>query len=510
MKTVMNFHLPILLSSLFASSNHDIGSTSGSLNVSDAERKIMDTYEHEEYIEKEKKKLCQQANKGENCRDQSELKAFGLIPPEILGAVSKAYGTVIGSGALGDEFPLDEGRLSDLPEEEAAEMENQKDYCRFLALGTEGAALVMQGFKQDHIEKSSEGKISSQAESLHKAAAGHEARATSALIQTVGWGATSGCYVAMGAIKPINILDIGYIAKTAGSALLAGFFFDVHNKELAYAEEMKKIADSLPKKGECNPISERYCYCAQDSTKNDPKYCLPEMHQRKKAASSTSIICTDENKKSDPKCKCVASDSCYDKKIMSKIDGFDKIPGVAKSFKQYRSMMRGELPSKNLVSRAMGKAVGSARIKLKKIAAKMPQGHLTPYQKKTASSLASYGIPGKITPLLTSLPDNSTGKNMFHRLGDMNNSHASSHKRRKKIIRFTGGKGINRKEKKAGSKFDFSKFTKKKTKRGISSKKILHFSEKATNLADISNQKETNIFQIISRRYKTSTSRRLQ
>ena len=486
--------------------------------LDDEEAETSEKYHHEGLAEEQRKKECAKAGKGENCDDEKDLQGFGFIPPEIVDMASKVYGMVIGAGALGDKFALREETpdTENIPDATKTEVTNEapqevSDNCRYIAAITEGVAEITQLTKQEEILKRKSDE-SLQAQALYKSAEKHDAQSGVATMKTIGWGATAGCYAFIAATQPINILDANFLLKLGGTALLAGLFLDQSIREKKYAEEIRKIAEGLPKAGVCNPITQVYCYCAQESTRNDAKYCTPKTHNRKIAEGSTRVVCTDENMQADPQCKCAASDTCYDKKLIGKLHHLNKAnPAFSNNLKDFQSLMKGELKGGKQTNLALQRAAARNIGKLKELAQKLPDKQLNKAQRRSVKALEGFGIPRRIGQLLATTPIKSD----FKAQGRFKNNYRNYAKNRSKgknnkVLHFSGGHG-----KQAASSqqknFDFSKFLKKKkAKRNTSSNKILRFAQKATEQAQISTRKDDNIFKIITKRYQISSKRRLE
>ena len=523
------FHIIYLFFSiqLLASHHHDVGNQNAVLD--DEEQKISEQFIHEGKAEQQRKALCKKAGKGENCDDEKDLNLFfGLIPPQGVEIAAKVYGMVIGSGALGDKFALKEDNpKADSPQtstdtaqsetpsnqspSEGETPEEVSDNCRYIAAATEGVAQITQFTKSEEIQnrKSNE---SMQAQALYKTAEMHDSQSDTSSMQAIGWGATAGCYGFIAATQPINIFDASFLLKLGGTSLLTALFYEQSLKHKEYAKELRKIAKGLPGQGDCNPVTEVYCYCSQESTKNDAKYCEPKTHDRPVAKGSKKVVCTDENMQADPNCNCAATDSCYDKKLIGALNNLKNADaGFLDNYKDFGSIMKGEHKSARSSNAAIRRGAARNTRKLRKIAAKLPNKHLNSTQKKTVDAFNKLGIPRRIGAMLATTPirGNPSAAGRFK-----NNFRNYTKNRRKgknnKVLRFSGGHG-KRATPNQQKSFDFSKFIKKKKNtRKTSSSKILNFAKKATNQAEISNQKNTSIFKIISKRYQLSSMRRLK
>ena len=382
-------------------------------------------------------------------------------------------------------------------------------------MGTEGVALVQQTLGQKSIQDVPTNEATAQKDALHKAAREHENRSTQAKTQTIGWGVTTGCYAGMMVAGNASGAAWQNWAKLGASAILTVFFKRQIGAHDEYRNIVLEIADKLPGKGDCNPITERDCYCIQEETKYDPKYCLPYLHQEKLAKGTLRVSCIDAKLKADPKCDCIKTDNCYDKEYMNTINGlqFGKaaLGGVAAPF---GNLSRGRLSGANLSSDS-SKLFARAQSQLKKVQAKKlntgPRVQLSKSGQAEEDALVKLGLNRSLANKLAASPVSSNMKSAMGRFsGRKSRRYSRRRKPRNKVLKFSGGNGLNKTKSRSRSKNNFmSKFRNKKSKsrRG---KKVLMYANKAKNQAQINHDKGRIIFDIISHRYQTSGIRRLQ
>ena len=395
-----------------------------------------------------------------------------------------------------------------------------QDHCGKIAAGSEVIAKGILVLQQANIKETPETK-SVQKESLYQLARHHKAKSDVAKAQAIGWGATASCYGLMAASTPIQVGEVGFIAKLAASTLLTVFYgHQIHVQE-KYAEEVRGIAEKLPGGGECNPITERHCFCSEESSKRDPsysKYCRPsQLHRRPVAKSSTRTICLDSDQKIDPQCQCATTDTCYNKKILTHLNAVAPVPEFAKDYKNYNSLMRGELPGERQVKAHSSLRQGAmgARDKLRKISQKVNFDRpLNKRQQHFSNVLEGIGFPRKVSRILASRPmtaDSQRAKGHLKHFKFSPPPH-STKAQAGKVLHFSGGQGLKKKEASQGSKFPFPLLANlKKAKRttSSSSNKVINFAKKAEQQAQISGRKDRSLFEIISKRYQISGRRRL-
>jgi len=195
--------------------------------------------------------------------------------------------------------------------------ENQKDMCAIIPGVTDLAANTMQGMENDQIQQSyqnSEPK-SRQAESFYALQRSHESRQKTSKTQSWGWGATTGCYVAYAATG--TAIDAKLVVKTTLSGLATTFYILKAKAHGEKAELLKKLGDSFPKAGECNPHTDTQCFCSEPSSVaidlvNYQKYCVPAQYASTDKPVDEIVACIDAQGKPDPSCKCKRRRACID------------------------------------------------------------------------------------------------------------------------------------------------------------------------------------------------------
>ena len=482
--------------------------------LTDEEQKTKETYIHHEYIDKVYKDAC----KGKE--DICEGKDPDGSKNAMIGGLSKAYALVVGTIDHKIKFKKkDEKKNSNQQDKETdkKETEPKTDYCKHIAQATEIITTFKQHADQNNIGKKDPAPEIYQKEMLYRASRTHGKVAENSKVAATGWGATTACYTGYVAYAATSGYAVGTTLKSVGLKLAASALFTIHYtkqiaKQKSYAEDVKKIADKLPGKGDCNPVSENDCYCSQESTKNDPKYCLVQIYQRQASKDAILTTCIDNKMKTDPTCKCEKSSSCYDKQYMSNIKGLglgsNRTQSMAKSMNQ---LTNGQISSGSSLARTSNTKANAARNLLKRNDHKFKVNRpLSLKMKREAEALEAMGLSRNIARSIAATPESQASKNAFSKLRRSNfNFKRSNRKSEPKVVRYKSGNQIRKKSNKSKNKFDFmNKFKSKKNK--IQNGKVLRFAEKASRRAQISKDTRKSIFEIITRRYRVTGVGRLK
>ena len=522
---------------------------SANLNLTDAEKRLSEEFVHDGKALRQQKEECDKLDDPSACRGSEPDSKFMGIDASMVKALSQMYTMVVGFGESGlshentmspdkpatdtpstPETPATETPATETPSTSEAsnaeggaegaseEKESTDDYCKYIAVGIEAVSFFQQTQSAKVASIPAE-QSTSQKEVLYKAARSHKDRAKTHKFQFVGWGATTACYIGMLTMTPASFANWGNIAKLGAATMMTFFFKDQADLNEKYYKEVKGIADRLPGKGDCNPITEQDCYCAEEETMNDPKVCLPELHAQKVKLGNYRVACVDAQGKVDPKCTCIDSNACLDNKFMSQIKPF----GFGSAFhsaatKPLSNLARGQLTAGDIGSANNGAQNAFIKKGLNDIASKVPSaGQLTAAQQKTVSGLNDFGLTPKLGSVFAKAPITSTlnGSQFKGRFLGTKTPYRRSFTRRSNnkgsVLNFSGGRGGNKKVSRATSGNQFNKYLKKMGKKGKggSSSKVLNYNEEAMKSADINKDTSRPIFEIISRRYKVSGYKRL-
>lgn len=504
-------------------------------NLSDQDKDLSENFIHDGKAQRVYVEECTKSGETEEaCQGQKADGKFLGMKSSQVGMLAKMYTMVIGMTDLGggiatadsmehaDAVKEADTAGTDAPKGDSSK-EEKKDYCKYIPMATEAISMMNTTEDQKMIGMLPQDVETAQRDSLLKAAENHDSRAKTAKIQTTGWGAGAACYAGMmayggGFASPSNWMKLG------AATLLASFYNSQIGDHEDYAAKTRAIADKIPGKGDCNPISDKLCFCTEESSKQRPdyaKYCRPELHGRRIALKSVRVTCIDENLKEDPSCACAQRDVCVDKKVITTIKGFGGgTLGSSPMLADFSSLARGELTARGLTS--SNNTINNALAKLRKHDRKLPDTNtiLTGKQKQEFNLLKKMGIPPRLAKQMTltkitpEMKKNMAKFNGAKTKGNSSrgNSRTRSRSKRSNVLTFSGGNGISQQKsrKKSSSKDFLKRFGLKKKKRKKSSGQVLKFANRAQRRAQISNNKHKHIFDIISRRYQVSGWKRLE
>ena len=535
------------------------------LNLTDAEKRLSDEFVHDGMALRKQEELCAKLDDPSACRGNEPDSKFMGMDSNMVMALSKAYTMIVGAmgGAGGgiamkkDGPPMKDGKVQHVdpnakgvkettvknadgsktvthtdsdgvstsqdfdknnkPGEKTTEGKDQKDrqdYCKYIAVGTEAVAMFQSQMtaKNASIPASQD---TAQKEILYKAARTHQDRAKTHKTQFVGWGATTACYGAMFATGAA--FSVGNVLKLAGAGLLTKFFKEQADLNEGYYKKVKGIADQLPGKGDCNPITEKDCYCAQQETMNDPAVCLPQLHSNQVALGNYRVACIDANGKADPKCTCIDAQACLDRKIMNELKPF----GIGTAFnsaalRPISNLSNGQLTGSDLASAGSGSLAAYNKRALDSVNSKAPNpGALNANQQKAVKALVDGGLAPKLAAIVAKQPVTGAARAATSRFrggrfgrGGVGYKGVSRTKRGS-VLNFSGGRGGKGKRRAKKSANPFARFGKKKAKASRSGK-VLNYQNKALQSAQINKNKDRPIFENISRRYQVSGFKRLE
>lgn len=506
-------------------------------NLTDAERVMSNEYVHDGRTQRIYREECGEDNRA-LCEGRKNPNGKSLIGLDdaTMEMMAKAYSMTV--GFAGGDFkkadktgsektgknqkgPKNSDGDSSSSAKKGEEDDTVSDYCKYIPMGVEGLAMFQQMSAQEDIKKMSSSSGSRQRDTLLQAAESHEERAKQAKIQATGWTASLACYSVYAALPSVSF-DWKLGVKLAGSALFSAHYWDSVGRHEDDAEEVRKIAHKLPSKGDCNPVTDRLCYCTEESTRNDPDFCMPEIRNRyvDKMAEFTTP-CLDNKGKTDVECQCRDTNSCFDRKIEDGLRGVGFSTSDLKGIRPVQELSRGSLSSSGLnqAQRANSAIRDRVRKKLgRKISKLANSKKLTPKQQSDADALAKKGFPKPMAEILSAAPMNSEAQKKLaemkkENIGPKNyNANTKGHRPKESSIRATGGAGLNpgsRAEEDSGNEFsDMMKKLNGEEGREMASGQVLRFAERAQNAAQISKREDTFLFDIISHRYQKTAWKR--
>lgn len=507
-------------------------------SLTDAETVLSQEYVHKGLTDRIYRAECA----GDNlsiCEGQEKFgdKTFG-VDPAMMGMLAKGYAVIVGFTAgdfkkavkapKGDAAvvkPAAEGAQATEATGKAADADKAdddkvSDYCRYIPMGVEMMAFMKQNMAQDNIMQMSSSSGTAQKDSLLKAAKSHDERAKQAKIQFAGWGATAACYTAYGFMGIQR--DKMYFVKLAGSVLFTAYYNAEIGRHEGYAKTVKGIADKIPGKGDCNPVTDTLCYCSEESTKNDLDFCLPQIRNRHiNKLAEFNTPCINDKGQTDLACKCLDEDRCFDKKLESNLVGLGFTPLDMKGIRPAQELARGSLSSGSLNTARQTNAAINNRLKrdlgteLNKAASQL---NLTAEQQSDANKITALGVPSPLARMLSASPMTDGAR---ERLAEMkagaNSARATAYKaplRSNQALRRSGGSGLSNKQAEESNDNQFSdifnKLNKGDNKREAASDNVLIFAERAEQQAQISRSQDKFLFDIISNRYRLSAWNRFE
>ncbi|MGB0453332.1 MAG: hypothetical protein ACPGJV_06425 [Bacteriovoracaceae bacterium] len=485
-------------------------------NLSDAEKQVSENYIHQGLSKRQMDEECQGDNY-EVCYGMEAKTKFLGIDGNLIKALSKAYSMVIGAGAIGGKFKkggfFNKGKTDAAKtgtDAKADKDEGLNDYCKYIAVATEVIATFQQQNVQNDLNSLPTNAETAQKDMLYRSARSHSERADNAKIQRNGWGVTAVCYTAYLGFAQID-WNLGL--KLAASYLMTAFFQSEIKAHEDAANKARAIADALPGRGDCNPVTDKDCYCAQPETQNDPNYCLKGLHTNSIASTAIRTTCVDSSLKADPACNCMNTRTCFDQQFL-KVTKLNGLPAsVSKNVgSQIAGFTNGQLSSGSLSSTGLQTQSAIAK-KLRDLNKKLPKKKikLNPAQTKEALSMSKLGIPPRLAAALANAPANTPEAQKFaaglKSGGQLHLQNLDSYKQNKGSQSIYNYRKRRRSSRKKSKNNYAKKFMKKKRTPGS---QVRNYAEKAAKKAAINTDKDRPIFDIISRRYQLTAKRRLE
>lgn len=562
--------LMMTLSMAFADSIFDRQNQNGDGSLTLEEERQSETYVHEGMAQERLQEICTGKNSDSETSESNNYedicsngdRAFGGgwgMVESMMPIVSKAYSAIGvaglmggGGGGMGGILPLqanveknggpvmvdengteytmnENGQytrpgenggqdvVENPPEGADKKKENKKDYCAIIPGLTDMAATTMQTMDNQQIqngyqnaEDMAAGSPARQAQAFYAMSRSHKARQKSSKVQMYGWGATTGCYVAKMATG-YAAMNTSMVVKMGLSTAVTLFYMKKAKVHGEKAELLKKLGDSFPKAGECNPHTETQCFCSQESSMaidmaNYQKYCIPLQFANRGEDAFNAVPCVDAQGKADPECKCKKRRACIDSKLMNDSIRLGLNPSVMKSANQGISPLSDGLDSAGL-GPGIEERLAMAKNALKKYKPKrIPNLRGNKKAQKFAKQLTDLGIPSAAAATIAAARVPVSGSSSVPALagaglgdiGSENNAFASTQK-----PKFSSGGSDGNKFKSGGNSNPFA-FKKGGGRRGgvKIEQDVSALANKATMEADINKDSGRGIFDILSHRYK--------
>lgn len=491
--------------------------------LTEEERKEAKEYVHTGYIDRAQQEACGATEDSQRACEGINATVFGdtidqLIP--YVGMLMSIVGITSG-GKITERNPgTNEAG-------EPNEAKTQTDYCKYIALGTSVMGTMIQTTQQESInirnqldqaygsEEENGEVMTPQKKALYKQAESHEVRKKTANLQSYGYYGTAGCYAALLATSGIGLgADYGTYMRMGASALLGVFYTKLAKANQNYADEVRGIADSLPGAGDCNPITEKDCFCAQPEASSRPDVCYPELEVRKLGNSfALSTGCVDKSANADPQCNCSTSNGgpgCLDQVTLPAIQlSGGSTTQAGQLISQATQPFSSSLPAASVNSSTSGQGAFKLLKKADKNIAPIP---LNENQKKIAKAFAAAGLPPNLSSRLATVKPSSAGNNQAALA--LQSLQKGSKKNPSKVTKNLNGndsvlkyKKKNKSNRRTASSFKNPYARKKSSASG--NKNILKYANKATSQASINKSRSRSVFDIISTRYQKSGFNRL-
>ncbi len=529
--------------------------------LTDEDQKLSQDFVHEGLAEKIRQEECKGME--EECKGEAGDERFLGIPNEMITLVGQAYTMIIGAG--GSKLTLSDKAYEAAKAKDPMVSNEKQDYCAYIPMASEMLAKFKQTSEQENLKNLPAEGETVQKQELLKASASHKARSETSTIQAVGYGSASACYVGMVAAGGVAITSV--VVKLPACGILTAFHTTNSIRQGKIAERIKKIADKMPGKGYCNPITERECYCdaykelkkdqelavkenekrreeikeeRKDGTlekigsfiglsKKKPqfvekvvivdeagadKYCRPQLHQNDVAEDSLRVSCVDQKMQLDPFCKCKGQNACFDQQFVKFSTDITPEMFATSGLGDFSSLTRGELRGGRVGSAGFSRNAVRTKSLLKQFALKYPaSGDIDPRGLSLAKMAEdTFGVPKELAAHLTKTPptaaDREAGKKVVGsdiggRMRVAQESDDNSN-----VLAFGQQSGA-RPQRMPGAQ-DQGQEVKMQRGKASESGDILDFAKKAEAKAEINQRSEGNIFNLISKRYQISSPRYLQ
>lgn len=309
-----------------------------------AEEEASETYVHQGIAADKYQEMCNSKNrdKYKDICSEDQLAFEGGIFKSLeifLPALTKAYAlfnTVGGGGKMEARVLNEQGQqeyvskidgkeekyFADEPksDRDTASKEEHTDYCGYIAVVSEAASTAYmlvrnQKTEQNYTSNKPEAK---QAASFYALADNHKDMGKAAKVQAGVWAATAGCYAIYVAQAQYRG-DWKVYAKLGASVFIAGFYKKKADAHKERANLLTQMAKDLPQAGDCNPFTERTCFCSEESSySTDPgnfnKYCVPAIMAARNQ-SNDAYVCTNQKGETDTACECTKTNTCIDRTL---------------------------------------------------------------------------------------------------------------------------------------------------------------------------------------------------
>lgn len=474
--------------------------------LTDEERVKALDFQHAGLIQRTMEAECAKSKERMAACSGKRSAVFGESQDKIVQVVSQMFSLFMGQVGGGKIKSGKKPKKKGGGQSDKKKSDEKEVPCGHIPPGTTLVAQAMQSAGQDAIGSRLDQKVA-QKEVLYKQSRTHRVRVRAATVETIGWGGTASCYIAFSA-SPFGLhVDKGTYLKIGAAAFLSFFYNRQRTQHKKYANIVKDIANALPGSGDCNPITERDCYCAQAETADDPQYCFPANNRSNGLPPGTvAVSCVDAQLQFDPSCNCASSGTCADQTFrpLFTLPGFSAQTTAGQSLRHVRELVNGQFNSAQLGNSALGQGAFKKALRLMDQNIPVENQPLTKSQKKTARILIRSGIPKRLAAQLAKAPLTSKGRALMARF-----------KRRiipdmKTAVGHLSMKDPFRKKSTRKRKQEFPSHLFKKQGRNKYKNEVIQFAKRAESKASISKDRNKSVFETISYRYQNTGWEKLE
>lgn len=484
-------------------------------NLTDEQQTEASNFVHQGKQQKLIQKNCKSQNLGDcNINKVGEQGAF--INDALEQNLGKLYAAIFGGlGILGGGGPSVK-----VKEKGSDKTEDKPDYCMYAAMGYELFSGQIQQAMQQSATQASKDIQDIQLKSLVDLKAAHQARRDTATVQAVAYGAVTSCYgvmmIASAAGSGVQV-DGMTAVKMGAAAAISGIYIAKHVKHEEASKKVQLVIDSLPKAGDCNPWTGTSCFCSEPTSKTTYPDQYLQVCVLNKGDPETPIVnigCATKVQGQityDKECKCKQTKTCYQASINGNFANGSLGQNLMNQANQdFSAISNGNFDRGRLNALASQTAALNNMARKKLPLPKSAPVSLTPAQKAEASALEKYMSPSAAAQIAAMNPVTPPGANDSA-------MKAALSKIPDNLKKKVGDSDISGGYSQSGAGYGDSPKEEAFTLPGMGGKnnsnstEVLSFADKAmSNNADISSNKDTPLFDIISNRYRNSAAKRLQ
>ena len=525
MKTQMCLLLLLLTLPTFIYGQDKVDSIDGTFsnptNLSDKQMDDAKNFTHQGIRERTMKEGCKTIN---DCKDDEGF------PLEML--IGKAY-AMIGMMSGGGGLPSLKGKITQENIDAAAatnraaaesaaqanqaapkalkpEADKKTDYCAMIAMANETLGGLIQSSMQKQADNSATAPGDAQIQALISLKQTHETRKKTSTFQAGVYTGVTACYAAMAATGA-SMTDPGFIAKTAGASALMVLYWKKVEKHKKAVKAVEAVMASMETAGKnCNPWTKSACFCSEATSKKlypmeyeDVCVLNKGNFETPKIALGCGAVVAGKISY-DKECKCKQTNTC----MKSGLKAYNPKFGLgnnlmAEANKTFDMLGSGEFDQGQLDQARLNASAMVAKMKLKPTN-QFPRPNLSDEQQKVADALKPF-MPEAAANLAAAANSPYRGgiSDSAATSASVSKLPASVKERLASAINvgYKQGGGFAAVAEEPG--FEMPTMPGQATE-AAGGTEIVSFAEAAVSKADVSNTPETQIFDIISNRYRRS------